>query len=194
MSREHSSLVHEARQLRVLLSPLAWEPIAALVLAMRSDLQVTECGQVTRCGQDPSGKFQAFWLFRQPDAPWAAQMGVEHAAIRRCGFRIALGINRKEDGQHNMRKLEISGDGRSTLPLILSGVGVFVAGIGAGAALTLLVAPRRAYAMRSIVDRKVKHGENWIKDKLSAVEDYILTRETEVCDRVKGPDETSKRD
>ncbi len=61
----------------------------------------------------------------------------------------------------------------------------FLSGLGAGVALALLLAPLSGAATRSLISRKVKDGEDWMKDKAAAAEDYVLTRGAELRDRAK---------
>jgi hypothetical protein len=62
---------------------------------------------------------------------------------------------------------------------------LFLLGMGAGVAATLLLAPQSGGVTRRQIGRKVRDGENWVKGKATAAEDYVLTRGTELCDRVK---------
>ena len=51
--------------------------------------------------------------------------------------------------------------------------------------LTLLFAPRDGAGTRRLLGRKVKDGENWIKDKAAVAEDYILSQGKELRDRAR---------
>lgn len=62
---------------------------------------------------------------------------------------------------------------------------LFLTGVGTGIALTLLLAPRSGAATRGLIGRKVKDGEDWMKDKAAAAEDYVLTRGAGLRDRVQ---------
>lgn len=66
-----------------------------------------------------------------------------------------------------------------------SALPLFLTGLGTGIALTLLFAPLSGAATRSLISRKAKDGEGWVKDKAAAAEDYILTRGAGLRDRVK---------
>lgn len=52
----------------------------------------------------------------------------------------------------------MNGNRSSALPL-------FLTGLGTGISLTFLLAPRSGAATRSLIGRKVKDGEDWMKDK-----------------------------
>jgi len=69
----------------------------------------------------------------------------------------------------NMEKVAMNGNRSSALPF-------FLTGLGTGVALTLLLAPRNGAATRNLIGRKVKEGEDWMKDKAGAAEDYVLTQ------------------
>lgn len=58
-------------------------------------------------------------------------------------------------------------------------------GMGIGIAATLLLAPQSGTATRTLIGRKVKDGERWLKGKAIATEDYVLTRGADIRDRVK---------
>ena len=49
----------------------------------------------------------------------------------------------------------------------------FLTGLGAGIALTILLAPRSGAAMRRLIGHKVEKGENWMKDKAASAQDYV---------------------
>jgi gas vesicle protein len=61
----------------------------------------------------------------------------------------------------------------------------FFLGTGIGIAATLLLAPQSGTAARRLIGRKVKGGEHWLKDKATSAEQYVLTRGTDIRDRVK---------
>lgn len=61
----------------------------------------------------------------------------------------------------------------------------FLTGLGTGVALTLLFAPLSGAATRRLIGRKVKDGEDWMKDKAASAEDYVLTQAAGLRDRVK---------
>jgi gas vesicle protein len=58
--------------------------------------------------------------------------------------------------------------------------------MGAGIALTLLVAPRSGAATRRLIGRKVEETTDWMKDKTAAAEHYVRVQGQELRDRVKG--------
>ena len=66
----------------------------------------------------------------------------------------------------------------STLPL-------FLAGLGTGVALTLLLAPMSGAATRKLIRRRVQDGGGWVKDKAEAAGDYVVTQGEGLRDRVK---------
>jgi gas vesicle protein len=77
-----------------------------------------------------------------------------------------------------MEKVEMNGNGSSALPIFLTGLGI-------GIALTLLLAPLSGAATRSLIGRKVKDGEDWVKDKAASAEDYVRTHGAGLRDGVK---------
>lgn len=70
---------------------------------------------------------------------------------------------------------------------------LFLLGVGAGVAATLLLAPQSGTATRTLIGRKVKDGERWLKGKAIATEDYVLTRGADIRDRVKEVVEVGSR-
>jgi gas vesicle protein len=76
-----------------------------------------------------------------------------------------------------MEKMEMNCDKGSALV-------VFLTGLGAGIALTLLLAPRSGAATRRLIGRKVDEGEDWIRDKAEAAQDCVKERVKELRDRV----------
>ena len=77
-----------------------------------------------------------------------------------------------------MEKAEMSGC-RASTPLY------FLTGLGAGIALTLLLAPRSGASTRRLIRRKVEAGEDWVKNQTAAAHDYVSDRGEELRDRVK---------
>ena len=69
---------------------------------------------------------------------------------------------------------------RSSSPLF------FLTGLGTGAALTALIAPRSGASTRRLIGRKVEEGENWVKEKAAAARDCVRNQGEDLCDRVKG--------
>jgi gas vesicle protein len=61
----------------------------------------------------------------------------------------------------------------------------FLTGLGAGIALTVLLAPRSGAATRRLIGRKVEKGEDWMKDKAAAAQDYVKGHAEELRDQVK---------
>ena len=61
----------------------------------------------------------------------------------------------------------------------------FVAGLGAGIALTALFAPRSGAATRRLIGRTVEEGQEWVKDKSETAQDYLRGQGEELRDRVK---------
>jgi hypothetical protein len=77
----------------------------------------------------------------------------------------------------NMEKVDMNGYRGSAL--------LFLTGLGAGIALTVLLAPRSGAATRRLIGRKVEDGEDWMKDKAVAAQDYVRGHGEELRDRVK---------
>ena len=61
----------------------------------------------------------------------------------------------------------------------------FLAGMGAGVALTLLLAPLSGEATRNLIGRKVKEGADWVKDTAAAAEESVLAQTAGLKNRVK---------
>ena len=75
----------------------------------------------------------------------------------------------------------------------ISGLPLFLTGLGAGIALTLLMAPVNGIATRRLIGRKVKEGEGWMKDKAAEAENYIQTQGARLRDGVKAVADTVAR-
>lgn len=78
----------------------------------------------------------------------------------------------------NMEKIEMNGN--KGLALLF-----FFTGLGAGIALTALLAPRSGAATRRLIGRKVEEGEDWIKDKADTAQDFVRGHVEDLHDRVK---------
>ena len=78
----------------------------------------------------------------------------------------------------DMEKVETNSSGGSAL---LS----FATGLGAGIALTVLLAPRSGAATRHLIGRKVEEGEDWMKDKAAAAHDYVRRHREKLRDRIR---------
>ena len=66
----------------------------------------------------------------------------------------------------------------------ISALPLFLSGLGAGIALTLLMAPRNGAATRGLIGRKVKCGEEWMKEKAAEAENYVQTQGARLRDGV----------
>ena len=62
---------------------------------------------------------------------------------------------------------------------------LFLAGLGTGVALTLLLAPMSGPAARKLIAGKVKDGAYWVNDQADAAESYVVAQGTALRDRVK---------
>lgn len=77
-----------------------------------------------------------------------------------------------------MQRFELNGTRDLSLPF-------FLAGLGTGVALALLLAPMSGDATRGLIGRKVKEGEEWVKDTAAAAEESILDQTSGLRSRVK---------
>jgi hypothetical protein len=77
----------------------------------------------------------------------------------------------------NMKKADVNGDRSITLP-------VFLAGLGTGIVLTVLITPLSGAALRGI-GRRVKDGVDWMECKAAAAKDEVLTQARGLGDRFK---------
>jgi gas vesicle protein len=66
-----------------------------------------------------------------------------------------------------------------------SGALFLLAGLGAGIALAILLAPRSGAATRRLIGRKVEEGEDWMKEKAAAAQDYVSSQGEKLGDRIK---------
>jgi gas vesicle protein len=87
----------------------------------------------------------------------------------------------------NMHKNGMSGSRGSALLF-------FLTGLGAGIAATVLLAPRSGAATRRLLGRKVEEGEDWMKDKTAAAQDYVKGHGEELLGRAKKVAEVIGRD
>jgi gas vesicle protein len=78
-----------------------------------------------------------------------------------------------------MKEVEMNGNRASAIPY-------FLAGLGTGIAVTVLLAPRSGASTRRLIGRKVEEGEDWIQARAAAAQDYVSSRGAELRDRVKG--------
>jgi gas vesicle protein len=77
-----------------------------------------------------------------------------------------------------MQKTEMDCRMSASLPYFLSG-------LGAGIALTLLLAPMSGAATRKMIRRNVRNGEKRAKDLTQAAKNYVLTRGADFRDLAK---------
>jgi hypothetical protein len=77
-----------------------------------------------------------------------------------------------------MEKVEMNGNRAYALPC-------FLAGLGAGIAVTALLVPRSGAATRRLLGHKVEEGEDWVKAKAAVAQDYVSKRGAALGDRVK---------
>ncbi len=61
----------------------------------------------------------------------------------------------------------------------------FATGLGAGIALTVLLAPRSGAATRRLIGHKIEEGDDWMKDKADAAQDFVRGHVDDLHDRVK---------
>jgi gas vesicle protein len=62
---------------------------------------------------------------------------------------------------------------------------MFLTGMGTGIALAVLFAPRSGAATRRLISRKVEEGEDWVKEKAAAAQDYVSDQGEKLGDRIK---------
>ena len=77
-----------------------------------------------------------------------------------------------------MENVEMNGNRGSALPFCLTG-------LGTGIALAVLFAPLSGARTRRLITRKVEEGEDWMKDKAAAAQDYVRGHGEELRDRAK---------
>lgn len=66
-----------------------------------------------------------------------------------------------------------------------SGALFFLAGLGAGTALAVLLAPRSGAATRRMIGRKVEEGQDWVKEKAAEAQDYASSQGERLADRIR---------
>jgi gas vesicle protein len=66
-----------------------------------------------------------------------------------------------------------------------SSLALFLTGLGAGVALTVLLAPRSGAATRRLIGNKVGEGKGWVKNKAAAAQAYARGRGEELRDRAE---------
>lgn len=66
-----------------------------------------------------------------------------------------------------------------------SGALFFLAGLGAGGALAVLLAPRSGAATRRLIGRKVDEGQDWVKEKAVVAQEYASSQGEKLADRIK---------
>ena len=65
-----------------------------------------------------------------------------------------------------------------------SALPMFLAGLGTGVAVALLLAPLSGEATRSLIGRKVQDGENWMKDQKDEAQGYVRNQSAALRDKV----------
>ncbi len=78
-----------------------------------------------------------------------------------------------------MEQTEVNGTGGK----IGSSLMLFLTGLGAGVALTVLLAPRSGAATRRLIGSKVDEGKIWVKDKAAMAQAYAKDRGEELRGR-----------
>lgn len=77
-----------------------------------------------------------------------------------------------------MERLEMNDTRNMALPC-------FLTGLATGVVLTLLLAPQSGEATRSLIGRKVKKGEDWVKEAAAGAEEKVLVQTAGLRSRVK---------
>jgi gas vesicle protein len=75
-------------------------------------------------------------------------------------------------------EVEVSGNRCSALPF-------FLIGAATGIALAVLLAPRSGAATRRLISRTVQEGEDWMRAKATAAQDYVKGHGADLRERVK---------
>ena len=68
-------------------------------------------------------------------------------------------------------------DKSSSLPM-------FLAGLGTGVALALLLAPLSGDAARNLIRRRVTEGGDWVRDQAKGADEYVRTQGSGLLDKV----------
>jgi gas vesicle protein len=61
----------------------------------------------------------------------------------------------------------------------------FMLGLGAGVALTLMCAPRSGDEIRRRIVRKIKDGEDWVKEQAAAAQESVTSRAGNIRDKAR---------
>jgi gas vesicle protein len=77
-----------------------------------------------------------------------------------------------------VEETEMAGNRGSTLL-------IFLTGLGAGIAVTALLAPRSGAATRRLLGRKVERGKHRIQEQVAAAQDYVKGQGEELRDRIR---------
>ena len=80
-----------------------------------------------------------------------------------------------------MEQIEVNGNNNK----IVSSLLLFLTGLGAGAAVALLLAPRSGAVTRRFIGDKVYRGKGWMKDKTAAAQAYVKDRGDELRGRAE---------
>jgi hypothetical protein len=86
------------------------------------------------------------------------------------------------------------GSGVTAVTLALTGLGVFLTGLGAGITLTLLFTPLSGSDTRKLIGDAAKDSEIWVKDRAHAAEEYVLASGARARDRAREAAEAIGRD
>lgn len=70
-----------------------------------------------------------------------------------------------------------------------SGLSLFCTGIFTGVAVTLLLAPLSGRSTRRLIGRNLRDGEDWVKNKVTEVEEYAANVGNNLRERVRAATE-----